>query len=237
MLPPATMLTDNLDVPTLNHRRFRQSTSRITIDRYYFLLIHLFFYIIILIILYIRLGQFNSKQDKILNTLKSNYNLTFYHEFQSQLTNNIDCSCQTFPYPKRNQTTRCLELYVGLNEIISNVFCPISRDDHEHNQWFIIQNRQSNNINFNRTWIEYRRGFGNILNQTNFWIGNENLYWLTNNYQCRLKIELTDWYNETRLATYELFRISNQNDDYRIQIDGYNGDIEASNKIDSKLSI
>jgi len=119
--------------------------------------------------------------------------------------------------------------------MISNIFCPISRYNHEHNQWLIIQNRQTNHINFNRTWLEYRRGFGNILNQTDFWLGNENLYWLTNNYQCRLKIELTDWYNETRLAIYELFRISNQHDDYRIQIDGYNGNIEESNKIDSKL--
>jgi len=126
-----------------------------------------------------------------------------------------------------------LLLHVGLNETISNVFCPISRDDHEHNQWLIIQNRQSNNINFNRTWIEYRRGFGNIVNQINFWIGNENLYWLTNNYQCRLRIELTDWHNETRIGTYELFRISNKNDDYRIQIDGYNGNIEVSNKMNS----
>jgi hypothetical protein len=119
--------------------------------------------------------------------------------------------------------------------MISNIFCPISRYNHQHNQWLIIQNRQTNHINFNRTWLEYRRGFGNILNQTDFWLGNDNLYWLTNNYQCRLKIELTDWYNETRLAIYELFRISNQHDDYRIQIDGYNGNIEESNKIDSKL--
>jgi hypothetical protein len=92
-----------------------------------------------------------------------------------------------------------------------------------------------NGLSFNRTWIDYQRGFGNILHRMDFWIGNENLYWLTNNYQCRLKIELTDWYNETRTATYEIFHISNQNDDYRIQIDGYSGNIEAFNKLDSKL--
>jgi hypothetical protein len=148
--------------------------------------------------------------------------------------NTIDCSCQTSPKPKRNRTTRCLELRVGLSETISNIFCPISHQDHEHQQWLLIQSRQTNHINFNQTWIEYRRGFGDILNQTNFWIGNENLYWLTNHYQCRLKIELTDWRNETRLATYEVFRISNQKDNYRLHIDRYNGNIEASRKIDSK---
>ena len=122
-----------------------------------------------------------------------------------------------------------------MTETISNVFCPIPRTDHEQNQWLIIQNRQTNHVNFNRTWLEYRRGFGNIRNQTDFWIGNENLYWLTNNYQCRLRIELTDWHNETRTATYEVFRIANQNDDYRIQLSEYNGNIETSDKSDSKL--
>ena len=82
--------------------------------------------------------------------------------------------------------------------------------------------------------MEYRRGFGNVLQQKDFWIGNENLYWLTNKYQCRLKIELTDWYNETRLATYEVFQISSQTDEYRIQLDEYHGNMEMFKKVDSK---
>jgi len=85
MSPPATTLTDNLDVSSINHRRFTQTISNITIDRCYFLPIHLFFYIIIIIIIYVRLGQFNNKQEKILNTLNSNHDLTFHHESQSRL--------------------------------------------------------------------------------------------------------------------------------------------------------
>jgi hypothetical protein len=120
--------------------------------------------------------------------------------------------------------------------MISDVFCPISHYDQEdNNQWLIIQNRQTNNIDFNRTWSEYRRGFGNIHNQTDFWIGNENLYWLTYHYQCRLKIELTDWHNETRIAIYESFRISDRSDDYRIKLHNYTGDMERFTKIDSKF--
>ncbi len=146
------------------------------------------------------------------------------------MDNNAECSCSPLPYPKRNRTTRCLQLRVGLNEILDNVFCPNDDDP----QWLTIQNRETNSIDFNRTWFEYRRGFGNVHNQTDFWIGNENLHWLTTTYSCRLKIELTDWYNETRTAIYETFRIANPQDGYRIQIGGYHGDIESSNKIDSK---
>ena len=165
----------------------------------------------------------------------STLNIHFFKHILIRHSHPTDCSCHPFPYPKRNRTTRCLDLRVGSTETISDVFCPISSHDHEHHQWLLIQNRQSNHIQFNQTWMEYQRGFGNIRNQSDFWIGNDNLYWLTNNYPCRLKIELTDWHNETRKAIYELFQIANGHEDYRIQLDGYNGNIEAFNKFDSKF--
>ncbi|CAF1497064.1 unnamed protein product, partial [Rotaria sordida] len=233
MLPHTTTRIDNSNV---NFQRYTSTMSNTTIGRCYFLLIHLFFYMIILIIIYIQLEHFNTKQDEILAVLNSYHNQTLYHESHSQSFNykynNIDCSCHTFIQPKQNQTTHCLELHVGFNETISNFFCPILHNNHTYYEWFLIQNRQTNYINFNRTWVEYRRGFGNILNQIDFWIGNENLYWLTNNYHCRLKIELTDWHNETRIAMYESFRISNHKDDYRIQIREYIGNMEPYNQID-----
>ncbi|CAF3719949.1 unnamed protein product [Rotaria sp. Silwood1] len=240
MLPhTTTTIIDNTNTTLVNLRRHSSTMSNSTIGQCYFLLIHLFFYIIILIIVYIRFEQFNNKQDTILAIINSNYNQNFHHESHNQLinnkNNNVDCSCQTFIYPKQDQITHCLELHVGLNQTISNIFCPILHHNHKTNQWLLIQNRQTNSINFNRSWIEYRQGFGNIINQTDFWIGNENLYWLTNNYQCRLRIELTDWYNETRIAIYESFRILNHKEDYRIQMSEYIGNIEPYNKIDSKL--
>lgn len=90
-------------------------------------------------------------------------------------------------------------------------------------------------MNFTRSWHQYRLGFGDLGNQADFWIGNENLHWLTNKYECRLKIELTDWYNETRTATYQYFRILSQKDDYRIQMEGYTGEMEPFSKFDSEL--
>ncbi|UJR09571.1 hypothetical protein I4U23_013806 [Adineta vaga] len=221
---------------TPNNSTFSGS-SNITRERCYFLFIQLVLYSIIMMIIYIQFEQVKDKQTKILSILNSTHNVTFNQESQNRLSNqnqhNSDCSCHSFSYPKRNRTTRCLELYVGLTEIISNVFCPLASNDNEDKHWLIIQDRQTNHISFNRTWIEYQRGFGNIQDKIDFWIGNENLYWLTNNFQCRLKIELTDWHNETRKGVYEFFHISNQNDDYRLQIDGYTGSMEVFNKFDS----
>ncbi|CAF0977009.1 unnamed protein product [Adineta steineri] len=212
-----TTRINHTTVPLLNVQNLTRMPSNITIER---------------------LEQFTDKQEKMLHTLRSNDNLTLHLELQRHLLNynhshsesNFDCLHQLPLHPKRNRTTRCLQLRVGLTETFDNVFC----HNTDYPQWLTIQNRETNSIDFNRTWIEYRRGFGNIRNRTDFWIGNENLHWLTSTYSCRLKIEVTDWYNETRTATYEVFRIANQQDGYRIKISEYHGDMEVSNKIDSK---
>ncbi|CAF3788526.1 unnamed protein product [Adineta steineri] len=211
-----TTRINHTTVPLLNVQNLTRMPSNITIER---------------------LEQFTDKQEKMLHTLRSNDNLTLHLELQRHLLNynqshsesNLDCLHQLPLHPKRNRTTRCLQLRVGLTETFDNVFC----HNTDYPQWLTIQNRETNSIDFNRTWIEYRRGFGNIRNRTDFWIGNENLHWLTSTYSCRLKIEVTDWYNETRTATYEVFRIANQQDGYRIKISEYHGDMEVSNKIDS----
>ncbi|CAF1499970.1 unnamed protein product [Adineta ricciae] len=239
MLPatPTTITTNNSQFSITNYTRFLRRTSKITRERCYLLLIQLLFYTIVIIIIYVRFGQINARQIRILSILNPNHNSTLHQESHNRPSHhnhrNPDCSCHSFSYPKRNRTTRCLELYVGLTEVVSNVFCPISSIDNEDEQWLVIQDRQTNHISFNRTWLEYQRGFGNVQDRIDFWIGNENLYWLTNNFPCRLKIELTDWHNETRKAIYEIFYISNQNDDYRLQIDGYSGNMEVFNRFDS----
>ncbi|CAF2105838.1 unnamed protein product [Rotaria magnacalcarata] len=237
MLPTTTTTMNNSNVPLVKFRRYAPKISDNAIERCYFVLIHFFFYGIMLLIVYVRLEEFSSRQEAIITAINANHNFNSHHKLHDQFNNkkfsSTNCSCHIFLHPTQDPTTQCLELHFGLNETISNVFCPILRNDQEYYEWVVIQNRRTNSISFNRSWIEYRRGFGNSLNQTDFWIGNENLHWLTNNYQCRLKIELTDWYNETRIATYELFRISNQRDEYRLQIGEYNGTMEPYNKADS----
>ena len=84
MLPSTTVTKNNSVVSKINLPRFTQKT---TTERFYFLLIHLLFCIIILVIIYIRLEQFNNKQDKLFAALDSNYNLTSHHEPQSQVLN------------------------------------------------------------------------------------------------------------------------------------------------------
>lgn len=52
--------------------------------------------------------------------------------------------------------------------------------------------------NFNRDWADYKNGFGDPARE--FWLGNENIYMLTNNEDYMLRVELEDFEGNKRYA-------------------------------------
>lgn len=50
--------------------------------------------------------------------------------------------------------------------------------------------------NFNRDWADYKNGFGDPARE--FWLGNENIYMLTNNEDYMLRVELEDFEGNKR---------------------------------------
>lgn len=50
--------------------------------------------------------------------------------------------------------------------------------------------------NFNRDWTDYKNGFGDPARE--FWLGNENIYMLTNNDDYSLRVELEDFEGNKR---------------------------------------
>ncbi|KAI8489060.1 hypothetical protein Bbelb_332840 [Branchiostoma belcheri] len=88
--------------------------------------------------------------------------------------------------------------------------------------WTVIQRRVDGSVPFNRTWEEYKRGFGNKSGE--YWLGNENIHLLTNQKDYRLRIDMQDWDNQTRYAEYSTFRVLGEyGDQYRLHVSGYNG--------------
>ncbi|CAG9781795.1 unnamed protein product [Diatraea saccharalis] len=60
--------------------------------------------------------------------------------------------------------------------------------------WTVIHRRDDYGIpaeNFNRDWGDYKNGFGDPGKE--FWLGNENIYMLTNNDDYMLRVELEDF--------------------------------------------
>lgn len=74
--------------------------------------------------------------------------------------------------------------------------------------WTVVQNRHDGSLNFNRTWQEYREGFGSP--QGEHWLGNAALHALTSTGQHQLRIELEDWHHQRRHATYNNFKVASE---------------------------
>ena len=92
--------------------------------------------------------------------------------------------------------------------------------------WTVIQRRSSPFTNlFSKNWAEYEAGFGNV--SSSFWLGNMILSHLTVT-PVRLRIELKDsrGYNyQQGFAVYQNFSITGPEDNYRLSVGSYMGNI------------
>lgn len=89
--------------------------------------------------------------------------------------------------------------------------------------WTVIQQRQDGSINFNRNWLEYKNGFGNIAGE--FFIGLDKLHAMTTSALCELLIVMVDFENNSRYAKYSAFAIAGEREDYAMNLlGGFEGD-------------
>uniref|UniRef100_A0A8B9FGJ3 Fibrinogen C-terminal domain-containing protein n=1 Tax=Amazona collaria TaxID=241587 RepID=A0A8B9FGJ3_9PSIT len=92
--------------------------------------------------------------------------------------------------------------------------------------WTVIQRRQDGSVDFNRTWNEYREGFGDLNGE--FWLGNENIHKMTSQGDYSLRIDLEDWNSKHKHAFYQVFSIEDEANYYRLHVDGFSGTVEDS---------
>ncbi|GBO21995.1 Techylectin-5A, partial [Araneus ventricosus] len=103
-----------------------------------------------------------------------------------------------------------------------DVFCDMDTDG---GGWTVIQRRG----NFSRPadyffkdWSNYKIGFGDI--EKDFWLGNDNIYFLTNQRPYSIRFDLQAVDGEKRHAHYDGFWIEDEGNKYRLHIEGYSGD-------------
>ncbi|XP_066283121.1 fibrinogen-like protein 1 isoform X1 [Branchiostoma lanceolatum] len=87
--------------------------------------------------------------------------------------------------------------------------------------WSVIQRRVDGSVPFNRTWDEYKWGFGTVEGE--FWLGNDKIHQLTDRGDLRLRVDIQDWEGNAAYAEYNTFRLSDERNKYRLQIYGYSG--------------
>ncbi|KAG4075699.1 hypothetical protein HA402_003524 [Bradysia odoriphaga] len=99
--------------------------------------------------------------------------------------------------------------------------------------WIVIQTRFDGLVDFERTWKEYRNGFGNV--DSEHWLGNNFIRQITENYDYELKIDLTGFTaGEFTSVKYSPFQIGSEDEKYRLYVGTFsNGVIAVQNRLSS----
>ena len=109
------------------------------------------------------------------------------------------------------------------------VFCDMATDGGD---WTVIQRRQDGSVNFKRTWAEYKNGFGSLEGE--HWLGNKYIHDLTFNGRAfDLRIDLADWEDQERHATYSFFTVDYERNTFRLEFDQF---IPEESTVEDSLS-
>lgn len=106
-----------------------------------------------------------------------------------------------------------IETLPNVNKVESNV--PVQYVDTDYGpNWIVILQRADGKVNFNRTWMEYRNGFGTV--GRDFWFSLVKLHQLTKSSPYELAVEMTDLDGNKRFARYDRFEIGSEKHRYPI---------------------
>ncbi|XP_007910281.1 angiopoietin-related protein 2 [Callorhinchus milii] len=155
------------------------------------------------------------------------------HQERPQLVQNLPAFPSNVPITSTpsGPWTDCLEALEGGQEAngiyllkpentnrLMQVWCD---QRHDPGGWTVIQRRQDGSVNFFRNWETYKQGFGNIDGE--YWLGLENIYWLTSQGNYKLLITMEDWQGRKVFAEYASFRLEPENDYYKLRVGRYHG--------------
>lgn len=97
------------------------------------------------------------------------------------------------------------------------VYCDMETDG---GGWIVFQKRQDGSVDFFRNWDEYVQGFGELTGE--FWLGLELVHRLTSNGTFDLRVDLTDFEQNSAYAQYGSFSIG-EGTNYNLNYEGYTG--------------
>ncbi|XP_063436502.1 ficolin-2-like [Mytilus trossulus] len=98
-------------------------------------------------------------------------------------------------------------------------------------KWTIIQRRFNGYVSFDRTWKEYKRGFGSVSGE--YWLGNENIHQISSSTSHKLSIYLEDFTGKFAYANYSVFDLGDQNRKYQLRINEFSGTSGLSDSLTS----
>ncbi|XP_075466204.1 fibrinogen-like protein 1 [Ascaphus truei] len=100
------------------------------------------------------------------------------------------------------------------------VYCDMS----EGGGWTVFQRRSDGSQDFNRNWDDYKQGFGDYSSaKGEYWLGNDNLHYLTRQGDYTLRIDLVDFEGQRRFAQYKSFQVGGEESSYQMNCGEYTG--------------
>ena len=83
--------------------------------------------------------------------------------------------------------------------------------------WIVIQrNKKSSIVNFNRQWVDYEKGFGDL--NTEFWYGLEELHCLTQRGQWEMRVDYQQTNKTWSYLHYNQFSVGSAKDEYPLTV-------------------
>ena len=87
--------------------------------------------------------------------------------------------------------------------------------------WTVFQRRMDGSQNFYLYWKNYDLGFGDLDGE--FWLGLSKIHRLTKSFSSGLRVDLEDFNGNKRFANYSVFNVANAITQYKLSVEGYNG--------------
>jgi ficolin len=133
----------------------------------------------------------------------------------------VESQCNFYHFSLHRKT---IELFSCKSSHVQSTGCPNVLLNFSFSVYpgILVQQHYNGTTFFQRNWAAFKAGFGD--NNSNYWIGNDQLHQLTMNGRYRLRVDLQgkldcQWY----WAQYNTFIVSNEASFYQLAINGYTG--------------
>ncbi|XP_071837595.1 uncharacterized protein [Apostichopus japonicus] len=160
---------------------------------------------------------------------------------------NADCEYRNgIPHCQENQYSDCSQKLTdgeknsGVYEVNPpnwsgppfEVYCDMSNGG----GWTVFQRRVDGSVDFYRNWQSYKEGFGELDHE--IWLGNDKLYYLTNQGDYQLRIDMVNKDGAPYYAKFDLFRINDESDNYRLSgLGTYSGTADKDGVLPGGLAL
>ncbi|CAC5400805.1 Ryncolin-2,Fibrinogen C domain-containing protein 1-A,Microfibril-associated glycoprotein 4,Ficolin-1-A,Ryncolin-1,Tenascin,Fibrinogen C domain-containing protein 1-B,Fibrinogen C domain-containing protein 1 [Mytilus coruscus] len=140
-----------------------------------------------------------------------------------------DSSSTYFKLDKRTNSRNCYDIYMCYSKGngVYNVSLDGTKDDFQiycdmdNGGWSVIQSRFDGSLSFQKSYMEYKEGFGDVYGE--YWLGLENIHTIVSSGNFEVRFDLEDWEGNTRYAVYSYFALADGNHNYQLNISGYIG--------------